>query len=111
MPFRLAGPVPAPDPRPRGKRAEVRPRPLENALRRAAAARSVCRPPFDQRPGRPRPGWSLPHARNPSNLSHPGWKVGHVMTEIEAESRYLARARAALHDMYTDVISTETPEF
>ena len=33
------------------------------------------------------------------------------MTEIEAESGYLARARAALLDMYTDVISTETPEF
>jgi DNA helicase IV len=33
------------------------------------------------------------------------------MTEIEAESHYLARARAALSDMYTEVITTETPEF
>jgi DNA helicase IV len=40
---------------------------------------------------------------------------GHIMTETETEteteSRYLARARAALIDMYTDVVSTETPEF
>jgi DNA helicase IV len=33
------------------------------------------------------------------------------MTEIEAEARYLARARAALHDMYADAVATETPEF